>query len=354
MKKIVIDPDKIDYALVDEAAQAIIGGKVVAFSTETVYGLAARADKAGMAEKLYALKQRPPNKAFTLALAGVQAALDGYLSLMPPFGYRLVEKFWPGPLTIIYFSPKGDSLGLRVPSDRVGQNILARVGVPVYLPSANLSGHKDSVTAAQVESEFDGNIDLIVDSGPCEYGRTSTVVDMTFQPFRIAREGVIPESDIVETFIRKRLTFVCTGNTCRSPMAEMLLKKYLAQQNPFAGQRYEIISRGIAATSGHPASGEAIEILREKEGIDGRQFVSGRLDRQILLSSDLIIVMEAGQKEHLLRLEPALEGRLFTMSKFLPPDLEQDIPDPIGGAKEDYEASYELLRKAIMELKDWL
>jgi tRNA threonylcarbamoyl adenosine modification protein (Sua5/YciO/YrdC/YwlC family) len=354
MKKITINPDKIDYGLIDEAAQAIIDGKIVAFPTETVYGLAARADKDGMAQKLYALKQRPQNKAFTIALAGVQEAVNNYLSLMPPFGYRLTEKFWPGPLTIIYFSPKGVSVGLRVPSGHVSQSILARTGLPVYLPSANLSGHNDSVTAAEVESEFDGNIDLIVDAGPCEYGRSSTVLDMTFQPFRIVREGVIPENDIVETFIRKRLMFVCTGNTCRSPMAEMMLRKYLAEGNLFAGQRYEIISRGIAATAGHHASGEVIDILRDKEGIEARQFISARLGRQMLLSSDLIIVMEAAQKEHLLKMEPSLDGRLFTMSKFLPQDMEQDIPDPIGGTKEDYQATYELLRKAVLELRDWL
>jgi tRNA threonylcarbamoyl adenosine modification protein (Sua5/YciO/YrdC/YwlC family) len=354
MKKITINPSKVDFSLLKEAVKIIKEGGIVAIPTETVYGLAARADKEEVVERLYDVKQRDRAKPFSYVVDNVKKAIDGYFSVLPPFGYRLIENFWPGPLTIVYYSLDEKKIGVRVPSHVIAQYILREVNCAVYLPSANISGQKEVSSAEDVENIFNGNIDLIVDGGKSLYSKASTVIDLTYHPFKILREGVVTEKEIIETFIKKRILFVCTGNTCRSPMAEFLLKKYLLEKKPYLSQRYQIISRGTFSLDGQPASSIVIDIMREKEGLEMNGFSSNRLNREIILSSDLIFTMEDTQKDYVLKIEPTAEGRVFNLKKFLPPDLEKDIPDPIGKNYKFYEEVYSLIKKAILELKEWL
>jgi tRNA threonylcarbamoyl adenosine modification protein (Sua5/YciO/YrdC/YwlC family) len=354
MRKVSVDVHTLDYSLIEEAADIISQGGVVALPTETVYGLAARADKEEVVDRLYRIKDRPRDRAFTFVVGSVEKALEEYFSTLPPFGYRLIEKHWPGPLTIVYYNKNGEKIGVRVPSHIVTREVLKRISFPVYLPSANISGEKEATTASEVETTFADKIDMVVDGGSCEYCRSSTVVDLTRYPFQVLREGVVAEQDIISVFARKRILFVCTGNTCRSPMAEFLLKKMLAEERPYFNERYEIISRGIYAFTGTPASPIVVDILREKEGIDARSFRARKLDRFIILSSDYIFTMEDSQENYITAIEPTVEGRLFNLKKFLPSEEENDIPDPIGAGNDVNENVYSIIKKAIAELKDWL
>jgi len=354
MKKIFIDPENIDSSLIEEAAGVLSKGGIVAFPTETVYGLGCRADKKDVVEKLYELKQRPKDKPFSLAIGDIPRVFNNYFDTLPPFGYRLIERFWPGPLTIIYYSPTDKKVGVRVPSNVIASQILQALSTAVYLPSANISGQKEAVTASEVETSFGDKIDLIVEGECCSHSRPSTVVDLTFKPFKMLREGVISERDILKVFIRKRILFVCTGNSCRSPMAEFLMRKYLKQVRPYFNDRYEIISRGIAAFPGTGATAPVINILKKEESLDASRFFAQRLDKRAILSSDLIFTMEENQSKHILRYEPKAEGKVFNLKKFLPPEFAQDIPDPIGRGMKAYEQAYSLIKEAVLELRDWL
>lgn len=354
MRKIFIDPGSIDYSLVHEAAQVIFNEGIVALPTETVYGLAGRADKKEVVEKLYKIKQRPGEKPFAYVVDNPQEATDNYFFTLPPFGYRLIERFWPGPLTIIYYAPDDRKIGVRVPSHVVAKEIFKEANVPVYLPSANISGEKEAVSASEVEAIFDGKIDLVVDSGSSSHAQASTVIDLTQHPFKILREGVVLGKDIVEVFVKKRVLFVCTGNSCRSPLAQFLLEKYLREVKPHLESRYQIISCGIHALENSRISTSAASILRDQEGIDARWFRAKKMDRHIILSSDLIFTMEDSQSNYILSFEPTVQGRIFSLKKFLPPQLERDIPDPIGGSFELYGQVYSLIKSAILEIIDWL
>ncbi len=354
MKRINIDNANVDSLMIDEAASAILKGGIVAMPTETVYGLAVDPDKKESLKRLYELKQRPKEMPLSLALADKRAAVNSHFSVLPPFGYRLIEKFWPGPLTIIYFDKAENTIGVRVPSDPVANKILAKLAKAVFLTSANLSGSKDAVSGAEVENIFDGKLDLIVDSGNTTYGKSSTIIDLTLHPFKILRNGVISEQEIVDTFIKKRILFVCTGNSCRSPMAQFLLEKYLNEAKPYLHGRHDIISRGISTFNGMPASTHTSDILKEKEGLDIAGFTSRRIDRETILSSDLIFTMEDAHADYILKFEPTAEGRVFALKKFLPKELENDIPDPIGKDVSVYNEVYSLIKKAIIELTGWL
>ena len=354
MKKIYIDPDNIDQSLIKEAVDTLSKGGIVAMPTETVYGLGALADNLIAVEKLYAIKKRSKDKPFSLAIDSVGRAVRNYFDIFPPFGYRLIEKFWPGPLTIIYYTQDGKKIGIRVPAHAVALEILKELRNAICIPSANLSGDIEAVNASRVENTFNGIIDLIVDSGECAYSQSSTVVDLTQKPFKVLRAGVISEEDIAKIFIKKRILFVCTGNSCRSPMAQFMLEKYLRPERLYFEDRYEIISRGVSAFENSMAAHNIVDILKEKEDLDILGFSSKRLDRYMVLSSDLIFTMEDAQSKYILKFEPSVEGRLFNLKKFLPFSLEKDIPDPIGKSRAVYEEVYSLIKEAVLELKDWV
>ena len=354
MKKIFIDPKDIDRSLVKQAVDIIRKGGIVALPTETVYGLGVCAGKRSAVDKVYALKKRPKDKPFSLALGSINKAIRDYFDTLPPFGYRLIEKFWPGPLTIVYYAPDDKRIGVRIPSNAITNEILNELGDAVYLPSANISGQKEAMSAPEVESTFGSQLDLIVDGGKCAYSKPSTIIDLTSSPFKVLREGVVLERDIVRTFIRKRILFVCTGNSCRSPMAQFILHKYLKEVRPYFDDRYEIISRGISAPEGLKASSSVVNILKEDEGLDASKFFAQRLDRFTILSSDLIFCMEDSQVKYVLELEPKAEGRVFNLKKFLSAEAEKDIPDPVGRNLAVYREVYLLIKEAILELKDWL
>jgi len=354
MKKLKVNLSDFSDSFVRQAAKALERGSIVAFPTETVYGLGCWADNKDSVDRLYAIKKRPKDKPFSIALASVEKVVNDYFADMPPFGYRLMEEFWPGPLTIVYRSKNDKKIGIRVPSNVIAQSILQDFNRAVYLPSANISGQKEAISADEVENIFNGNIDLIIDGGECKDIKSSTVVDLTQKPFKILREGIISYRDILSVFTKKRIIFVCTGNSCRSPMAQLLLEKYLSSERPDFKKKFQILSAGISTVGGFEPAEEVIEILKREENIDATNFRSRMLTERFVLSSDIIITMEDRQKEYIIDFVPSSEGRVFNLKKFLPSVLEQDIPDPIGMTSIFYNNVYTLLRKSILELKDWL
>jgi L-threonylcarbamoyladenylate synthase len=187
---------------VGRAAALLAAGELVAFPTETVYGLGADASRADAVAKIFAAKGRPSAHPLIVHLAA-GASLDGWAADVPAAARALVEKFWPGPLTIIV--PKGArvdpattgggaSVGLRVPAHPVAQALLVAFGGGVAAPSANRFGAVSPTTAAHV-GELGGDI-FILDGGPCSVGVESTIVDFTrgapalLRPGGLAREAI--------------------------------------------------------------------------------------------------------------------------------------------------------------------
>lgn len=186
------------------AAQALREGHLVAFPTETVYGLGARADDPRAVAGIYAAKGRPRFNPLIAHVADIAAALR--IARLDARAELLAELFWPGPLTLVLpvrgsgvcagARARLDSVGVRVPAHPVARELLARVGHPIVAPSANPSGKLSPTTARDVAQGLGGRIGLVLDGGPCDVGLESTIVDLTGPQARLLRPGGVPVEDI--------------------------------------------------------------------------------------------------------------------------------------------------------------
>ncbi len=196
-----VDPNHPDSAVIREAAGILRRGGLVAFPTETVYGLGANLEDPQAIQEVYQIKQRPFEKQVTLHVAD-SGSLETHGVVVSELARSLMRRFWPGPLTLILARPDGSTVGFRMPKHPVALALLKEAAVPVVAPSANLSGAAPPTTAAQVFSVFAEAIDFILDAGPTTVGVESTVLDLSQTAPRLLRPGAIARD--VEEFLREQ------------------------------------------------------------------------------------------------------------------------------------------------------
>ena len=199
----ITDPAR-ESAAVEQAADILRRGGLLAIPTETVYGLGADGLNADAVRHIFEAKGRPQDNPLILHIPDA-SWLARYCKDVPETAYRLAGRFWPGPLTMIL--PKADcvplvttggleTVGMRCPDHAVTRAIIAAAGVPVAAPSANTSGRPSCTTAAHVREDMDGRIDGVVDGGPCRVGVESTIIDLTCTPPRLLRPGGLPLEEL--------------------------------------------------------------------------------------------------------------------------------------------------------------
>ena len=196
---LAVDPQQPDPAVIEEAAAALKAGKLVAFPTETVYGLGANALDEAAVKRIFAAKERPSTDPLIVHIAHV-GQVTQCATAFPANARKLALSFWAGPLTLIL--PKKPSISdlvtaglpnvaLRAPSHRVARALMEMSGIPIAAPSANRFSRPSPTTAAHVKGDLDGRIDLILDGGPTDIGLESTIVDFTVDPPVVRRPGGI-------------------------------------------------------------------------------------------------------------------------------------------------------------------
>lgn len=197
------DLKKEDFA---EAAELIRQGRLVAFPTETVYGLGGDALDEAAAAKIYQAKGRPSDNPLIVHIADVKA-LEQLAVEIPDVAYRLAERFWPGPLTMILkrssLVPAGTTGGLntvaiRMPSDAIARKLIEESGCYIAAPSANASGRPSTTRAEHVMEDLGGRIDMVLDGGPVEIGLESTIIDLSEERPLILRPGFISLEELRE------------------------------------------------------------------------------------------------------------------------------------------------------------
>ncbi|WNY27674.1 L-threonylcarbamoyladenylate synthase [Methanolapillus ohkumae] len=198
-------PDNADALedVVEKATTALKAGKVVAFPTDTVYGLGASVFNSEAVEKIYQIKERPSEKPLSV-LIGSAKEMDNVAAKIPNAAVLLAKTFWPGPLTIILnknskipdtVTRSKKTIGLRVPNHPVALALIQKAG-PLACPSANISGKTDPTSAQDVLADLDGKIDLLIDGGETKIQIPSTIIDMTENPPKILRTGGLSIDEI--------------------------------------------------------------------------------------------------------------------------------------------------------------
>lgn len=334
------EPDRIA-----EAAIVIRRGGLVIFPTETVYGIAADANNPAAIERLNAVKQRSTEKRYSILVAH-RSIIDNYSIYTEPNLYKLIDKYWPGPLTVIVPSknPVEETIGIRMPDHTIALRLVEESGCTIAAPSANIEGKKPPTNVTQALEDLDGLVDLAIDGGPVDFGISSTIVDFTKAKPVVIRDGVISQQDVDRAVNRKCVLFVCTGNSCRSVMAEYLLKAKLIGRDDV-----EVLSAGTNVYFKSPASHETLLVLRE-HGINGGMHMSRQLGRVMLRKADLIFAMTRGHRTQILDLVPSVEKRVYLLKEFCDSryfEALPDVPDPIGQGHAEYQECLLTIKDAI-------
>ncbi len=353
--------------VVHRAVEALSAGKVIAIPTETVYGLAASALHPQAVERLFEIKGRSKDTPLAYAVKSLDEALD-YVPDMSTLARRVARRSWPGPVTLVLDAKHPDSVihrldpiiqnatipsgtvGLRVPAHETALQIMRLCAGPIVLTSANLSGQPEAIDGQQVIESVGDQIDLILDDGPTNFGKPSSVVKVDEAGISMLRQGVVDQATIekLKSFIA---LIVCTGNTCRSPMGEGLLRKRLAGKlgceiDTLEQQGVSILSAGIAAMPGSPAAAQAVEVMNLL-GVDISSHASQPITGQLAQFADVILTMTNGHRQALISHWPTLESRTKTVRRD-----GADVSDPIGAPVDVYQACAQQIDENLAQWVD--
>lgn len=331
-----------------EAARLVHQGGLVIFPTETVYGIAADCANPRAMQRLREVKKRTEGKPFSVMIAQKEL-IRNYTPYADSKLFKLIDRYWPGPLTVIVPTDMADeTIGIRIPNHPVALKLVENAHCTIAAPSANFESNPPPTTCEEALRDLDGLVDLAIDSGPVNIGTASTIVDFTKEKPTVVREGVIKQDDVDEVIGRKHILFVCTGNSCRSVMAEHMFRKILQGRSDV-----DVTSAGTGVLFQTPASLEAVSVLKEK-GIDGRGHLSKPVTNILLKKSDLIFVMTRAHRNQVLEHVPAVEKRVYLLGEFksgpIRNEYDLDIPDPMGRSHIEYQECASVIEDCLNKI----
>ncbi|GIW91664.1 MAG: protein-tyrosine-phosphatase [Pirellulaceae bacterium] len=367
MPPIVLDLQRTDDVrdAIHLAVQALVEGKLVVFPTETAYAVGASALRPDAVQQLRAWKcatVRP----LSLAVKSLEEALD-YVPDFPEVGRRVARRCWPGPIKLVvddchpesavsaFAAPVREALkpqqtlALRVPAHDVVREVMRLVPGPIVWTGARRAGEPQAYTAADAVRQLAALAPLVLDAGRCKFSQPTSVVRVRDHELEVLREGVLTANALrqLSSFL---IVLVCTGNTCRSPMAEVMLKAMLSRQlgvsaDQLSDQGILVVSAGTSALAGAGPAAEAVAVMAQR-GLDLSRHEAQPLSDRLVRFADLILTMTEGHRRSILQQWPSAAGRVHLLSR-----ENQEIADPIGGPLEQYQQCASQIEQC---LKPWV
>lgn len=296
------DVDSIDQDVIEEAGRIIKEGGLVAFPTETVYGLGGDALNPDSSKKIYEAKGRPSDNPLIVHIADIRD-LDRIVTDIPDVAYKLAEKYWPGPLTMIFKKSDAvpskttgglDTVAVRFPSHPVAKAFIKAAGGYVAAPSANISGRPSPTTGSHVYSDMNGRIDMIIDSGRCDIGLESTIIDLTQDVPMMLRPGFVSEAmlrEVTGSIDKDPAVFGDTNGTA-APKAPGMKYRHYAPKGSLqivSGQKSDVVRyikqkteskerrTGVLVCSDDAGSFPSADLVGDIGSMDNEAQIAGRL-----------------------------------------------------------------------------
>ena len=309
-----INSKKPDDGIIERASSLIRSGEIVAFPTETVYGLGANALDPLAISKIYQIKGRPSDNPLIVHIGDLNM-LSGLVSTIPPREMRMIKKFWPGPITLIFKKSKSvpkittgglGTVAVRMPRNKIALALIKRSGLPIAAPSANLSGKPSPTNASHVKEDLNGKVKLILDGGRTEIGIESTVIDMTPRIPVILRPGGISKERIEDEIGEVRFHDTLLGIRSKSKKINKSPGMKYRHYSPNArvviveGSKTRAEEKIIELTKKLKNDGKRVSIMTTnrslKPNADSVQFLGNNLDT---IARNLFANLRKADKDHI-------------------------------------------------------
>lgn len=276
----VLNQNNIDMSVIERAGKILKEGGLVAFPTETVYGLGGDALNPESSRKIYAAKGRPSDNPLIVHISNMKA-LESIVSVIPDKARQAAEIFWPGPMTMVFnktdLVPKEttgglDTVAVRMPSDSIARALIDAAGGYIAAPSANLSGRPSPTVAKYVIEDMDGRIDMILDGGDSEVGLESTIVDFTEDEPMILRPGFITK-EMLEEALAEPVSYdraIIDSNSKQPPKAPGMKYRHYAPKGELIvveGNPTAVVERINELADADVKAGRTVGVISTSENI---------------------------------------------------------------------------------------
>ncbi len=352
------------------ATKTLRSGGIIIYPTDTLYGFGVMINNKKAIKKLYGLKKRDKKKPFSILINDIKQAehICGGLTSREEEFFRILL---PGKITVLLKAKRKlnisgfenlEKVGFRIPESNLCHILVEKAGSPLSSSSVNISYEPNIDDTSEILEKFAEDVDLFLDNGPVFSLKGSSVVDLTTSPPILVREGDILKEEIEQKInieilssIKRRfvITFICSGNICRSPMAEGVLKKLL-EKSKFTRQ-IEINSAGTLNLMPNQASAEAI-IICHNHKVDINKHRSTPIGPLILSEANIIICMAVYHYNILLRNHPEYADKIYVLKSMNREEnlIDPSIADPIGMSEEFYEQIYVEIETELKRILSYL